>query len=111
MFTPKIGEDSQFDEYFSKGLVGSTTNQYSFLFPPKKISCFMDPSSEFIFGSSSPAPATVLDVPDGRWDGIGSRLMNEAKCTKIMLHLQHHLGGGFKHYLFPSLPEEDSHLA
>ena len=82
-----------------------------FPLPPKKISCFMDPSSEFIFGSSSPAPATVLDVPDGRWDGIGSRLMNEAKCTKIMLHLQHHLGGGFKHFLFPSLPEEDSHLA
>ena len=107
----KIGEDSQFDEYFSKGLVQPPTSILSSSPQKRSVASWIQVLNR-LFGSSSPAPGeNVLDVPDGRWDGIGSRLMNEAKCTKIMLHLQHHLGGGFKHFLFSSLPEEDSHLA
>ena len=72
----------------------------------------MDPSSESSLAQVPPAPLPFwMFLMMARWDGIGSRLMNEAKCTKIMLHLQHHLGGGFKHFLCSSLPGEDSHLA
>ena len=87
MFTPKIGEDSQFDEYFSKGLVQPPTSILSSSPQKKSVASWIQVLNTSCWLKFPQPPRKRFGgVPDGRWDGIGSRLMRPSALRSCYIY-------------------------